>query len=194
MAVREIDETELLAYEQIKGVVAQIQNNPKARALLQQAHKMVNPKAPDPQPDPLDAAVSPVKSEVAEIKAMLEADRAARADAERLAAFRSTWDNQKAQLRRAGWTDEGIEAVAAHAQERGIPDLEVAAAHYEKLHPPAEIAKPGGGGWNFFDQKPEEDKFVDAMVASRGDDAVALDREINAALTEFRSQNQAARR
>lgn len=188
MALREIDESELLAYDHIKRTVAAMQQNPKARKLLQEAHKLVNPSAPDPQPDPIEAATAPVKSQVDEVRAMLEADRAERAEAGRIADFRTGWENQKNTLRRGGWTDEGLGEVEKHAHERGIPDLEVAAAHYEKLHPPAQPNQPTTGGWNFFDAKPEDDKFVDAMLVSHGDDAIALDREISAALTEYRSQ------
>ena len=62
----------------------------------------------------------------------------ARAERDRLSEFSSGWERQRRTLRDGGWREEGITAVEKLAQERGIPDLEVAAAFFEKQNPPAQ--------------------------------------------------------
>jgi hypothetical protein len=41
-----------------------------------------------------------------------------------------------------------------------------------------------------MDNIPDDDKFVKAMIASKGEDEGALNAEINAALKDFRAQQQ----
>lgn len=197
MPVREIDESEYLNYRAVSGVVNQILNKPEARKLMLQARKLADPNAVIPEID----AAAPVQSELAEMRKMLAEDRAAR-EAEkqareqdaRISDFQRGWERQKSKLRNAGWSDEGIASIESHAQERGIPDLEVAAAHWEKLHPPAEPVQPSSGSaWNFFDTPKDDDAFVKGMIASKGDDDNALNAEISAALKDFRSQTASRR-
>jgi hypothetical protein len=197
MAVREIDESEFLNYRAVSGVVNQILNHKDARKLMLQARKLADPTAVIPEID----AAAPVQSELAEVRKLLAEDKAAReaekAEREqqaRINEFQRGWDRQKSSLRNAGWSDEGIASIESHAQERGIPDLEVAAAHWEKLHPPAEPAQPSSGSsWNFFDTPKDDDTFVKGMISSRGEDDNVLNAEISAALKDFRSQTNSRR-
>jgi len=193
MALVQIEEAELL---QQRGVIEQINKmlgHPEARKKVLEARKITDPSVVIPE---LDAA-APLNSALDEMRKELKAEReerakqeAAREERERLAEFNAGLDRQRATLRSAGWTDEGLAEIQKHAQERGIPDLEVAAAHYEKLHPPAEPVSPNGSGsWGFDVQNPgTEDTFMTAMVNSKGDNEAALDREIRAALAETRGQ------
>jgi hypothetical protein len=142
-----------------------------------------------------------VKSEIAKLREEMVAERELRAkerqeaeERRRLDDFRALWNRQRDALRQSGWTDDGIAQIEKHAETRGIPDLEVAAAHYEKLHPPAEpVAPTGGGAWNLFDTPAPDDTFVKDLMASKGDNDQALDREIAATIKDFRS-SQAGRR
>jgi hypothetical protein len=198
MAVREIDEAELLSAQAVVRSVNQMLGNPAARKMLLQARKAADPTAVIPEID----AAAPVQAEVAEIRKLIAEDQAARAkersDAEQqrvLDDFRRGWEAQKATLRASGWRDEGIAEIEKHAQERGIGDLEIAAAHWEKLHPPAEPVQPNGSGsWGFFDEPQQDDVFIKKMFDSRGDDESALNAEISAALRDHRAQAATARR
>lgn len=198
MALREIDESELLAHQQVTQVVNGILAKPEARKLLLQARKIADPNAVIPELD----AQAPVQSELAAFRKELAEEREARAkerreaeEQRRIDEFQTGWRAQKKALRDEGWSDEGISAVEKHAQEKGIADLEVAAAHYEKLHPPAEVARPGGlfGMMAEVDQ-PSDDAFMKAMIESKGDDESALNKEIGAAIRDFRTQTGAPRR
>lgn len=197
MAVRQVDEAEFLNAQAVMRAVDMMMADKDARKLLLQARKKSDPKAVIPE---LDAA-EPVNAEVAEIRKMLSeqkevmaAEKAEREQQARLAEFAKGWEKQRSKLRGDGWRDEGIEGIEKLAQERGIPDLEVAAAYFEKLHPPAEPVQPNGtGSWGFFEGNSEDDTFIKAMIASKGDDEGALDREIAATLKDFRSQTGARR-
>lgn len=197
MAVRQIDESELLQYDAIKRAVDGMLANPESRKLVLQARKLSDPSVVIPE---LDAA-APIENELTKLRSEMAADREERARLKQEAAeqkqiekFEAGWNRQKAALRRSGWSDEGIQAVEAHAQERGLGDLEVAAAHWEKLHPPAEPAQSSGSGsWSFFDKPAENDTFVKDMIESRGEDESSLNAEISAALRDFRGQTGARR-
>lgn len=216
MATREVDETDFLASQATIRAVNGMLANPKAKNLLLQARKIADPTVVLPELDvanSIEAGLASVHAELAQERtqraADLKADREARLaeraerDAERetqrqtdaIAKFRADWERQKAALRSEGWRDEGIAAIEKHAEERGIADLEIAAAHWEKLHPPSEPVQPNGAGsWGFMEGNPEDDKFVKAMLESRGDDEAALNTEVNAALRDFRQQQQSGRR
>ena len=197
MALREIDESELLSQQAVVRTVNAMLANKDARKLLLQARKAADPNAVIPEID----AAAPVQSELAEMRRYMEEDRAQRAaekaereQAAKLGEFQRDWNKQKSKLRKDGWGDEGIDEIEKHAQERGIFDLEVAAAHWEKLHPPAEPVQPNGSGsWGFFDAKTRDDTFVKSMFDSGCEDEGALDAEISAALKDFRSQTGARR-
>ena len=213
----EVDESDLLASQATIKALNEMLANPAARRLVLQARKIADPKAVIPEID----AAAPINATLAELATQREADRKAAAEeraalqaeraaekAERLAEkeaarqaqlisdFEANWSRQKASLRQEGWRDEGIAEIVAHAEKHGIADLEIAAAHWEKLHPPAEPVQPNStGSWGFMDNVPDDDKFVKAMLASKGDDEGALNAEISASLRDFRAQQaQGSRR
>ncbi len=197
MAIRQVDETEFLNAQNVVAAVNEMLANKEARTMLLKARKTANPNVSIPEID----AAAPVQSEISELRKVLaeQADERKRereeaAASRALEAQQRTYEKQERSLRDAGWREEGIAEIKKHALERGIPDLEVAAAHWEKLHPPSDVVQPSGSGsWSFLDGTPDDDTFVKAMIASKGEDEVALNKEISATLKEFRSQ-QAARR
>jgi hypothetical protein len=199
MALAPPDEAELLASRSVVNTVNAMLANKDARKLLLQARKITDPNASIPE---IDAAV-PVRAEVDEMKKLLEEDRKERQkerdeQAQALAMERANAavGQQRERLRAQGWRDEGIAEIEKFAAEHGVPDLEIAASHWEKLHPPAEPATPNGSGsWNFFDDQTSENdkKFVETMINTKGEDEGALNAEIRAALTEVRGSQPARR-
>ena len=198
MAFIDVDESELASLRTVDGILKGMLANPASRKLVLQARKIQDPNAAIPE---IDAAV-PVRAEMEEIRKMLadrEAKDAAREAAlverDRVASFEKSWNKQKSTLRSQGWQTEGIERVESFAQERGLPDLEAAAALYEKQNPPPPPVQPSGSGsWGFFDKPEDDGKFVQALVNSKGDNEAALNAEINAALAEVRQSGPAVRR
>lgn len=191
MALVQVEETELLQSRQIAEALTKIAAKPEARRKMLEARKLAEPNVAIPELDaaaPVNEALAEIRKELAEERAALKKQREEEAEQRKIAEFRDRWNGQKSQLRSSGWTDDGIAEVEKHAQERGIADLEIAAAHYEKLHPPAEPVTPNGSGsWGFFgEQQAEDDTFVKSMVESRGLDEGALNKEIGLAIREAR--------
>lgn len=194
MALVQIDEAELLQQKAVLEQLNKMLGHPEARKKVLEARKLADPTVVIPEIDaaaPINDAVTKIREELAEDRKARAAEKAAADEQRRLDEFNAGLERQRATLRAQGWTEEGLVALQEHAQKRGIPDLEVAAAHYEKLHPPAEPVAPNGqGSWGFFDQPPAEDTFLKSMVESHGDNEAALDREIKAALADARGQTR----
>jgi hypothetical protein len=190
MALVQIEEAELLQQKGVIDTLNKMLGNPAARRKVLEARKITDPQVSIPELDaaePLNGALDEIRKSLAADKAERAAEKAEAAQQRQLDEFNAKLDRQRATLRAHGWTDEGLDQVMQHAQERAIPDLEVAAAHYEKLHPPAEPVSPNGSGsWGFFDQPPEEDTFLKSMIETQGNSEAALDREIQKALAETR--------
>ena len=197
MATVQIEESDLIAKNNLASHFGKLMSNPKARKLVQQATKEVDPTAVIPEIDSQTEVLGEVAAVRAEIAAMKKADEDRRTQDEsdkRLQAFQNSWNGQKDKLRSQGWQDEGITAVETLAQERGLVDLEAAAALFEKIHPPSNPVSPATLGLGGFDlmTPPENDaKDIEALVKSygdsRSDDNTALSHLINAALTDVRS-------
>lgn len=188
----EIDESELLSLRGVHQVVASMLANPESRKLVLQARKISDPNAPIPEIDAqtqISSAVNEVKAEFAKWREDQKKAEEERATQEAQRQFQAAWDQAKDRLRADGWRDDGLAEVEKHAKERGIADLEAAAAHYEKLHPPSEPVTPNGfGSWDFF-QPPsgETETYVDKLMAARGEDEGALRQETGRALNDFRA-------
>jgi len=189
----EIDEAELLASQQVVHAVNQMMANPKSRAMLLHARKTADPAASVPEVDsmiPVAGALDRFAKQLAEDKAERAAEREAAANERRLEQATREVEGVKSRLKASGWTADGIAAVEKLAEERGIFDLEAAAALHEKMNPPPPPAEPNGmGSWGFFEGAADEgsDKFVKSMLESGGEDEGALGREVRAALTDYRN-------
>jgi hypothetical protein len=192
MALIQIEEAELLQQKNVIDTLNKMLGNPEARRKVLEARKITDPNVSIPE---LDAA-APLNNALGEIQKELRADREARkAEAiardqeRRLDEFNAGLESQRRGLRAEGWTDEGLEQLQEHAQKYGIPNLELAAPHFLKLHPPADPVQPNGSGsWGFFEAAPAEDTFIKAMLESQGNDERALNSEIQKALAETRGQ------
>lgn len=195
----EIDESELLNLRGVNEVVGAILANPQSRPLMLRARKIQDPKAPIPEIDaaaPMHHALQAVRNEVAEWRKE-QTEREQKREAEEVSRkWTADWERQKQSLREQGWRADGIAEIEKFAIERGVADLELAAAGYEKLHPPSEpVSGNGYGSWDFFTPtEGEQTGFIEKMMASRGDDEGALRAETHKALQEFRSQQQQLRR
>ena len=196
MAVVQIEESDLLAKNNLARHFEKLMGNPKARKLVQQATKEVDPTAVIPEIDSQTEVLGEVANIRAELAAMRKADEDRRTQEEsdkRLQAFQNSWNGQKEKLRSQGWQDEGITAIENLAQERNLADLEAAAALFEKIHPPSNPVSPASLGLGGFDlmTPPENDaKDIEALVKgygeSRSDDNSALSHLINSALNDVR--------
>ena len=199
MANVELDEVELQRLQKQDRTVHTLMANPKSKRKILEAYKEHDPNARIPELEMEEAARAPVNAlekTVTELRNELAADKKARDDEKRLSALTNTVEGGIAKLRRAGWTDDGLTEVRKLMDERGILDPEIAAAYYEKQHPPQNPANPSGvGGWNFMDAPAEDDTYVKAITASKSaaDSEQLVMNEARKALNDFRQQNAARR-
>ena len=186
----EIEETELHNFQQVSTAVRSMLGNPKARKLLLQAQKEIAPGMVIPEidaPAELSTAISKAEQIALDAKQQMADFIAAQEAEKKTNAFASAWEGKKSALRQQGYTDEGITKIEALAQERGIPDLDAAAALFDRLNPPAPPATPNGfGTWDLFQPTEREGEDMKKLLESRGDDDMALRKLIDGTLTEMR--------
>ena len=190
MAAVEIDEVELLRLRKQDSTVHALMQNPKAKRKIFEAYKEHDPNARIPELEMEEAARAPVSAlekQVADLSKQIADDKADREKNAKLNSLSSTIDQGKMKLRRAGWTDEGLEALDKVMEEKGTTDIEMAAAYYEKLHPPqSPIAPRGHGGWNFMQEVNDGEADLKRLLDTRGDNEIAVDKMAHEALNEFR--------
>lgn len=188
----EVDEDELVRDRKLRAVVAKIYSNPKAKLLLQQAHKEVDPEAQTPDLDaqkPIDDAISGIKQELTTFINETKKEKQEREERERLDALNNRVASGMADLKRQGWTEDGLKGVRELMDKHGILDPEIAASHYEKLHPPPTPATPGGNGaWNFMEMPSEDDVDLKKLIETKGESTPLLDKMVRETLAETRGQ------
>ena len=173
MPTVEVDELQIQQSNKLRATVEGWMKNPKARRKVLEAQKLVDPKADIPEldePDPIEEVRKASADEIAALKKEIAEDKANRERDARIQQLQSLRDNGIAKLRgEHRYTDDGIKAVEAIMETKGILDPLDAAAIFERDHPPqAPVQQTGTGGWNFA-QAPEstadaDDKFVDQLL------------------------------
>jgi len=196
MANVELDEVELQRLQKQDRTVHALMANPVAKKKIFEAYKVVDPQARIPELDAEEAARAPVaelEKTVKELRTQMDTDKAEREKEAKLAALNGSVETGMAKLRRSGWTDDGLAEVRKLMDERGIIDPEIAAAYYEKQHPPQAPATPSGiGGWNFMEPPADDDAFVKALTASKNaaDNDQLVMNEARKALNDFRGASR----
>lgn len=190
MPTIELTEEQIRANAQIQEMLKGIAANPKARALLQQAHKIAKPDAIVPeleQQEAVQSAIGELKKTVTDfIDGQTKAQKDAQEAAEK-ARVESRYNEGMARLRAQGVTEEGLKEVEKIMTSEGILNPEIAWNHFEKLHPqPAPILPSGTGGWNFAQMASDTDADIKSLIESRGDNAQTLDKMARDALNEVR--------
>ena len=190
----EVDETELLRSQQLRATVEKIMAHPEGRELVERAHKLVNPDAKTPTLDAKKTVTEPVeqlRKDMADfIKAQNEANEKREAEAHR-SSLKARVDQGIADLRRQGWTDDGIKAVEKLMEDKGILDPLDAAAIYEKHNPPPMPTTPVGGAWNFPEiPKDGGNGYEKALLETKGQNDLIVEREALNVLNEIRGASR----
>lgn len=188
----EVDEEEYVRNSRLRDTVAKIWSNPKTRVQLQALHKEVDPSAQTPELDaqaPVNEAISGIRKDVSEFLAEQRKEREEREARERSDALTARIASGLSQLKAAGWTEEGIKGVQEIMEKNGIVDPEIAASHYEKLHPPQVPATPGGtGAWNFMEPPSDDQADLKKLIETKGESVPLLDKIVRDTLAETRGQ------
>jgi len=197
MARVEIDEAEFVRLSKLNNFAHGLLQNPQSALLVEQAAKIVDPNIKTPRLDQRAAIQSPMQQmqdDMAKLRKEIADRDAAVTQNQTLQALSQKRDEGFRALRRSGWMDDSIAAVEKIMDEKGILDVEIAAAYHEKMHPPQSPAMPGSsGGWNFMEQIDDSDKELNGMIeALAGKDEIKADRIADSltrkALQEVRSQ------
>lgn len=190
----EVDEEQLLQSQRLRATVEKIMADPKARVLVEQAHKLVDANAKTPTLDAQKTANEPLEAIQKQVSDFIAAQTKASEDAatkRKLDEIEAKKTSGLAQLRANGWTDEGIKGVEKIMEEQGILDPDIAAAYFEKLHPPQTPIKPGGSGaWNFLDMPKEGDDDLKKLVETKGEHDGLLQKMAMDALAEVRGTSR----
>ena len=188
----EVDEEQLLVDQKLRGVVAKIMQHPKAKLLVQEAHKMVDPNAQTPDLDAAKVINEPVQELEKKFSAFVEEtkkEKAEREEKDRLAKLNANFEAGRNALKAQKWTDEGIKKLEEFMEQKGIIDHEVAAAAFEKLHPPQTPVMPGGtGAWNFLEVQNDSDADLKKLIESKGENNLLVDKMAHEAIMEIRGQ------
>jgi len=191
----ELDEGEYNNLMALRGVAARIISKPESRRLLEQAQKMVDPNAATPFLDQEAAQMAPVRElekSVNDRIARFEKEQEDKKREDTLTAIAQRQTAGLAQLRRAGYTDEGVAAVQKLMEDKGLLDVEDAVAIFERANPPQMPSTPQGGmtgtSWGFADVNADSDKAIQELISSKGANDSVADRMAAAALQDFRSR------
>ena len=175
MATVEVDELEFQQNKRLRDEVAKIMANPKAKKKLLEADKIINPEKKIPEIDDqteTEKALAAQQKAFEDYKKEQEEKEAKREQENTLRGLKSKRDEGIAALKRDGWMKESIEEVEKIMDEQGILDPAIAAAYYEKLHPPADPIVPGGAGaWNFLEPTTtdDQDAYTKKLFETKGD-------------------------
>lgn len=190
----EIDEDELGRLRKLHQTVGAIVAHPEGKKLIQRAHKAADPTVVIPELEAetaINGSVSEVKQQLADMRKQLADDKAEHENKTKLDAINGQISTGLAKLRREGWTEEGIKGVEKIMNDKGIIDPDVAAAYFEKQHPPQTPATPAGGpAWNFVDVPTEGADDIKKLIESRGENEAVLRKMTQEALTDFRGPSR----
>lgn len=198
MPVVEIDEAEFVRLNGLNNFAHRMLQNPEAAKLLEQAGKIVDPNLRTPRLDAAAQQIAPLKAFEDKFDAFVKQTETEKADNQRnqtLNALRTQRDSGIADLRRQGWTADGIAGVEKLMEEKGILDPLDAAAIFEKHNPPQNVAMPGStGGWGFLDGITDDtDADLKKLIDTKGEVDSVTDHIARKALHEVR-QTTGARR
>lgn len=156
-------------------------SNKKTKA---QAEKLVKLLSPDIETseDLAEPLLAPMRSELADVKAQLKTITDGAAEYHKQQKFED--------LRKAGYTDEGIGKVQEIMDSMNVSSPEVAAAYFEKINPVAPAKVGGVSAQNFgndlFGLQGEQTKEKLDMLFNDPDAFIAA--EVDAVSQEFRNQ------
>lgn len=190
----EIDEAEFLRLTKLNNFVHAGLQNPEAARLIEKAAKMIDPNIKTPRLDQDAAIQTPMQKmqeDMAALRKSMDDRDAAATQNQTLNALASQREDGLRELRRTGWTADGIAAVEKLMDEKGILDVAIAAAYHEKQHPPTNVSMPGStGGWNFMEAvtADESDADLKKLIETKGEVDGVVNHIAHKALTEIRSQ------
>lgn len=165
----EIDENTFVAQTAMVKIFDDLQKNPATREKFFRVVKEVRPDLSIPEID----AADPINAKIAELDARYAKFERVQAEQAELAAqraqeseFITAWNKQKQILLSQGYYPDAVAQIEAFAQQQQIPNLEAAAALFEKQNPPS-LSAPRGG-LSAFGDKTNSGDYVKTLMEVAG--------------------------
>lgn len=189
----EVDEASYASQRAIVDLVASIEKNPKLRTAFLSMVKEVKPDLSIPEIDaaaPVNAKLDAMSAQMSEFIAAQKKREDDAAQREQEASFANSWNAQKNNLLNSGYMEDAIPQIEEFAKKRGIPDLEAAAALYEKQNPVYLTSPSRSTFGDFFQTGTDTGKFYEDLMKSHGEDERSENGLVQAALNDVRSANR----
>lgn len=194
MPAVQVEESEYAAQRNVIGAVDKILANPKARKLMLEAQKIVNPNAPIPEIDaaaPLKEELDRVRGEVGKVTEMLARDKAEREEAVARERLATKWEAGRRYAQQdQRYNEEGLNKLEQFMEANAIFDHKIAIPAFERQNPLPEPVHPSNGRtiFDIFDQQAGDDTYAKELLATRGEDDAVVMREVHKTLNEMRGQ------
>ena len=145
MPLIEVDESDLKVARGAQSILDRLSKNPKTRAHLLSLVKADNPELAIPEIDVPVAIGTHVEEKLKATNERVEKLVSSLEEKEATRQVEETVSKARRRLRKAGHSDESIEAIEKLMVDRGIADYDAAEALWERSQPAPEQAEPAGG-------------------------------------------------
>ena len=140
-------------YARLNGahtLLDQLMVSPKTKRDLQKLVKAVHPNVVTDD-ELAEPTIAPLRAELEELKSFKKKYEDSQIENQFSSAFKRLQDD--------GWTEDGVEKLKKLMVDRQIPDVDAAAALFEKQNPPARALPPAvqSRDWSIGDK--DDDKF-----------------------------------
>ncbi|MBU6232194.1 hypothetical protein KGP36_06125 [Patescibacteria group bacterium] len=186
----EVEDQELNVLKSYKLAADKITGNPKMRMKYLQLLKEAFPNEAIPEIDaaePVYDRISGLEKKFDEYIEFQKKEREEALNKRTVEELETRLSEGRRSLSRSGYTEEGIKAVEALMEKKGITDHEAGAALYEKTNPPETPVEPStAGGFNFL-QPDDSDEMTKLLFK---DPDQFINKMIPKTLKELRAQGR----
>lgn len=185
-----------------KKLLDQLGNNPKTRTKALELIKELHPNLSVPEVDVPKHASAVVDAKFKELNDKLEAlskERDEDKGKKNAKSIDDLIDTGRKQLKKDGYTQEGIENIEKLMQDRGLTDYEAAASLFDRLNPPEESVTSSivsAKDWGGIVENTEDNPWADAVKprGSNGQQYSAIKRAQNTEISKWLQENRQQRR
>ncbi len=189
----EVDEHQLANLQNTAKIVQGLLNNPKTRGKVLAAYKEANPNVHVPEIDaqaPVMQRIQGIETAVVNFINESKAQNQKKEVDEQISRLRTDQEKGRKLLKEKGYTPEGIQALEAFRDTKGLVEYEDAVRLYELDNPPPQVNDPSGlGGHNFFEairHESDQNDFHKHLFETQGNNDSVVEREAMNAIRELR--------
>ena len=185
-----------------KKLLDALGNNPKTRAKALELIKEVLPNFSIPEVDVPKHATALIDQKMKAVTEKLEALEKKEQDEKTKKSAQSIDEliaSGRKQLKKEGYSDEGIDKIEKLMQDRGLTDYEAAASLFDRQNPPDEPVTSNiinAKDWGGLVENEEGNPWTEAVKprGSNGQQFAAIKRAQNSEISKWLQENRQARR